>query len=36
MHGQQTIKWEGNIKIDLKQIECKGINWLYLSQAKDK
>jgi hypothetical protein len=27
---------EGNIKMDLKQIEWKGINWIYLAQARDK
>ena len=30
------VRWEGNIKMDLKQIKWKNINWIYLAQAKDK
>jgi hypothetical protein len=28
-------RWEGNIKMDLKQTGWKGMNWIYLAQASD-
>jgi hypothetical protein len=28
--------WEHNIKIDLKEIGCEGVDWIHLAQDKDK
>jgi len=25
-------RWEGNIKLDLQEVGCRGMNWIYLSQ----
>jgi hypothetical protein len=29
-------KWEGNIKMDLLGVECKGMNWIDLAQDRDR
>jgi hypothetical protein len=33
-HGRPRQRWEGNIKIDLKEVEC-GDNWVKLAQDGD-
>jgi hypothetical protein len=29
-------RWEDNIKIDLEEIECGGMDWIDLAQDKDQ
>jgi hypothetical protein len=29
-------RWEDNIRMDLKEIVCKGVEWLHLAQDRDK
>jgi hypothetical protein len=34
--GKPRIRWEDNIKMDLKEIECDGIDWLGLAHDRDQ
>jgi hypothetical protein len=27
---------EGNVKMDLKELECEGMHWIYLAKDRDK
>ena len=29
-------RWEDNIKIDLQEVGCEGMDWIELSQARDR
>jgi hypothetical protein len=29
--GRRRFRWEGNIKIDLKEIECGNVDWIYVA-----
>jgi hypothetical protein len=29
-------RWEDNIKINLKEIGCEGVDWIYLAYDRDK
>jgi hypothetical protein len=31
--GKQKHKWEDRIKVNLKSIECEGVDWIELIQA---
>jgi hypothetical protein len=31
-HGRPSRRWEGNIKIDLKEIVCEGVDWIDVAQ----
>ena len=33
--GRPTRKWENTIKMDLQEVECKGMNWIDLAQDRD-
>jgi hypothetical protein len=33
--GKPRRRWEGNIKIDLREIGYDGMDWIYLAQDKD-
>jgi hypothetical protein len=33
--GRQRLRWVGNIKMDLKEIEWDGIDWIDLTQDRD-
>ena len=30
------LRWEDNIKMDLKEVECGGVDWIELVQDRDK
>jgi hypothetical protein len=34
--GRPRCKWEDNIKMDLREIEWGGIDWIYLAQDRDQ
>jgi hypothetical protein len=31
--GRSRHRWEDNIKMDLKEIECKNVDWIHLKQV---
>jgi hypothetical protein len=33
---RNNYKFEGNIKMYLKEIGCEGVDWIHLAQDKDK
>jgi hypothetical protein len=34
--GRPRCRWVNNIKMDLREIGCDGINWIDLAQDRDK
>jgi hypothetical protein len=34
--GRPRYRWEDNIKMDLKEVGCGGINWIDLAQDRDR
>jgi hypothetical protein len=34
--GRPRLRWEENIKMDLQEVECGGIDWIGLAQDKDR
>ena len=34
--GRPRRKWEGNIKKDLQDLECVGMDWIELAQYSDR
>ena len=34
--GKQRPRWEGNIKMDVKEIGLHGMDWIYLAQDRDR
>lgn len=34
--GRPMHRWEGNVKMDLKDLQWKGVDWMYLAQNWDK
>jgi hypothetical protein len=32
--GRPTHRWEDNIKLDLREIEVSGVNWIQLAQDR--
>ena len=34
--GRPRRRWEDNIKMDLQEVECGGMDWIELSQDKDR
>ena len=34
--GRPRLRWEGNIKMDLKEIGCGGMDWIDLGQDRDR
>jgi hypothetical protein len=34
--GRPRHRWEINIKIDLQEVECEGLDWIDLAQDRDR
>jgi len=34
--GRPRLRWEDNIKMDLQEVECGGMDWIELAQDRDK
>ena len=34
--GRPRHRWENNIKMDLQEVECGGMDWIELAQDKDR
>jgi len=34
--GRSRCRWENNMKIDLQEVECGGIDWVDLAQNTDR
>ena len=34
--GRPRLRWEDNIKMDLHEVECWGIDWIELAQDRDR
>jgi hypothetical protein len=36
LHGRHRRRWEGNIRMDLREIEWGGVDWMHLAQDRDQ
>ena len=34
--GRTRRRWEDNIKLDLQEVECGGMDWIDLAQVRDR
>ena len=34
--GRRKLRWEDNIKVDLQEVGCGGMDWIKLSQDRDR
>jgi len=34
--GRPRHRWEENIKLDLQEVGCRGMNWIELAQDRDR
>jgi hypothetical protein len=34
--GRPRRRWEDNIKMDLQEVGCRGMDWIELAQGKDR
>jgi hypothetical protein len=34
--GKSRCRWEDNIKMDLQEVECEGMDWIELAQDRDR
>jgi hypothetical protein len=34
--GRPTRRWKDNIKMDLQEVECGGMDWIKLAQDRDR
>jgi len=34
--GRPRCRWEDNIKMDLEEVECGGMDWIELAQVRDR
>ena len=34
--GRPRRRWEDNIRMDVQDVEWEGMNWIYLTQDRDK
>jgi hypothetical protein len=30
------LRWQDNIKMDLQEVECRGMDWIELAQVRDR
>jgi hypothetical protein len=35
-HGRIRLRWEDHIKIDLQEVGCEGLEWIDLTQDRDR
>jgi len=35
-HGRTRLRWEDNIKMDLQEVGCGGMDWIDLAQDSDR
>ena len=35
-HGRPRRRWEDNIKMDHQEVRCEGMDWIELSQDRDR
>ena len=33
--GRPNRRWEDNIKMDLQEVRCEGVDWIELAQKRD-
>jgi hypothetical protein len=34
--GRHRLRWEDNIRMDLRQIAWKGVDWMHLAEDRDQ
>jgi hypothetical protein len=34
--GRHRLRWEDNIKADLQEVGCEGMDWIELAQDRDR
>jgi len=34
--GRSRRRWEGNIKVNLQEVGCEGMDWIELAQDRDR
>ena len=34
--GRPRCRWEDNIKMDLQEVGCRGMDWIYLTQDRER
>ena len=34
--GRPRRRWENNIKMNLQEVECEFLDWIYMDQVKDR
>jgi hypothetical protein len=35
-HGRPRLRWEDNIKTELQEVGCEGMDWIELAQDRDR
>jgi hypothetical protein len=34
--GRPRLRWEGNIKMEIQEVGCRGMDWIELAQDRDR
>jgi len=34
--GRSRRRWEDNVRMDLQEVECEGVHWLYLTHDRNR
>jgi len=34
--GRPRFRWEDNIKMNLQEVECRGVDWIEVAQDRDR